>query len=169
MTRSSSDILEERFGPTRLEILRQDEYERIICTKVARSSRVLELSWVAFRPPGTTAFREIHRRVMWGESMGKAFAAAGVEFHREVRVSYRADSGVPAIFRERFGSEAAPTITEVTVKVGPKAVPYADILEVYHPDVPPWETTDGPRQPERAVADRLEVFAAALNAMADTE
>lgn len=137
----SSDALERQFGgPTELEVLRQDDRERIICTKLSESGKILELSRVIFHPEGAAAFPDIHREVVGGKSMGRAFADNAVGFNRRVRASCRYDRpDMPAGFAERFGSEQPPTVTDVSILVGPGNVLYADILEVYSPEVSPWE------------------------------
>ncbi len=163
----SSDELERQFGPTELEVLQQDTGGRIICTKVAETGEILELSQVIFHPEGIAAFRAIHNKVLSGTSMGKAFAEDGMPFHRNIRASYRYDHRVlPAVFAERFGSGEPPTVTDLSIAVGPDAIPYADILEVYSPSVNPWELTGG--EMDQAIADRLEVFGAELATLDDT-
>lgn len=85
----SSDILEAQFGPTRLEILRQDDASRVIRTIAIASGQVLEVSRVAFFAQGAAAFPDIHRAVLAGSSMGKTFSGRGVAFERQVRGTYR--------------------------------------------------------------------------------
>ncbi len=160
----SSDSLERQFGPTELEVLYQDEdeNERIIATKAAKSGQVLELSRVTFLTPGTTAFPVVHRQVKEGMSMGKAFRANGVLFDRHVRGSGRYDA--PDVFAGRFGSAGMPTVTDVLVRVGPAGMPYADILEVYSPEVAAWES--GGQTDPKALAARVSAFGSALVALA---
>jgi hypothetical protein len=165
----SSDALEDQFGPVQLEILYQNKINRIIATKVAGSGQILELSRVSFRSEGTAAFPDIHRKIIAGASMGKAFADSAVPFNRQVRASYRYDQhSLPVIFTQWFGTPKPPAVTSVSIVVGPDDVPYADILEVYSPEVLPWELTeDGMNQ---AVIDQVNTFGAALAALtaADT-
>jgi hypothetical protein len=162
----SSDVLERQFGPTRLEVLQQDDSGRIICTEAVETGKVLELSQVAFRQEGVSAFPRIHRRVLAGISMGKAFAETGMPFQRNIHASYRYDQrGLPAIFSERFGTDDPPTITDLLVVVGPDSTPYAEILEIYGPDVNPWELTGGDMGD--TVAERLELFGAELAVLDD--
>jgi len=155
----SSDVLERQFGPTKLEILRQDDKERIICTKVAASGQVLELSKVVFRPEGIAAFPKIHQEIVSGTSMGAAFAKAGVPFKRNVRGSYRYDDA-PSSFVERFGMQGPPTVTNVSILVGSESIPYADILEIYSPRVVPWEPSSEQINPR--VVTRINDFGATL-------
>jgi hypothetical protein len=162
----SSTVLERQFGPTELEILKQDEGGRIVCTKVVETGQILELSQVVFQPEGIAAFPEIHREVLAGTSMGKAFAEDGMPFHRDIHASYRYDHRIlPAVFAKRFDSGEPPTVTDLSVTVGPDATPYASILEVFSPRVNPWELTGG--EMGEAIVDRLEVFGAELVAMDD--
>lgn len=156
----SSDALERQFGPTELEVLWQDGLHRVIATKVAASGQILELSQVEFRPEGIAAFPDIHRAVVAGTSMGKAFAQTGLEFDRKIHAAYRYDQhNVPAGLAERFGSGEPPTVMDLSVVVGPEATAYADILEIYSPKVA-WELTGG--ELDQAVVARINDFGATL-------
>lgn len=90
--------------------------------------------------------------------MGKAFGGAGIPFIRDVRVSSR--HGAPAVFSKYFGSTQPALVTNVLITVGRDSTPYADILEVYHPAVRPWELIDS-KLPSDTLA-RLEAFARRL-------
>ncbi len=139
----SSDILERQFGPTELEILRQDDKTRITFTKAADSGRILEISQVTFHEEGIAAFPEIHREVVEGKSMGKAFAGHNIAFERQVRGACLYDQRVlPSGFTKRFGSSEPATVIDVSIAVGPGGAPYADILEVYSPGVS-WNLNTG--------------------------
>jgi hypothetical protein len=127
----SSDILEAQFGPTEVEILRQDAETRIICTKAVRTGQVLEISRVTFDRAGRAAFPVVHQAVMDGASMGKAFRQADIEFRRVVGSAYACD--LPKTFRRWFGSSVNATVVDVAVLVGSDCLPYAEILEVYSP------------------------------------
>jgi len=129
----SSDILEAQFGPTEIAVLHQDETSRIICTKVIDGGQILEISRVTFDPAGIKAYAEIHRQVVAGMSMGKAFRQAGVDFRRQVHRT--SQSELPPALRRWFGSTKKATTVEVSITVGPQALPYARILEVYSPAV----------------------------------
>lgn len=154
----SSDVLERQFGPTLLEILRQDDTGRVIATKTADGSQVLELSQVSFRPEGIAAFAGIHRKVMDGASMGKAFREAGIAFKRQVRGVHRPDS-TPPVFSQRFGAAGPPTVIDVSILAGPGETPYADILEVYGPAVS-WDAAAA--APDREITERLHAFGGIL-------
>ena len=161
----SSDILERQFGPTELEILWQDDKTRIICTKVADGGQVLELSQVAFHQAGIDGFPDIHKEIVDGKSMGKAFAGQGIDFNRQVRAAYEYDQRtLPAGFTERFGTVEPATVIDVSIQVGPGGTPYADILEVYSPAVS-WNLNSGKVTEE--VADRISAFGELLTMPAD--
>jgi len=152
----SSDILEAQFGPTEVAVLHQDNLERIICTKVLASGQVLELSRVVFGGAGAEKFPDIHRAIVAGESMGKAFRAAGIEFVRETKGAYK--QTLPANLQQWFGSSEAATVVDVSILVGADQVPYAQILEVYSPAVR-WPHSIGqPTTEQRLVISRLDKF-----------
>jgi hypothetical protein len=125
----SSDILEQQFGPTTVEVLRQDEHARLICTKVIATGQVLEISSTTFIKAGANEFPAVHQAVLDGQSMGKAFRAAGVDFVRQTKTTYKR---IPAPeFADWFASNKPATVVEVTILVGPHKTPYATILETY--------------------------------------
>lgn len=151
----SSDILENQFGTTVIEVLGQDEATRIIATKDVLDGKILEISRVVFKPLGVKAFREVHELVVAGQSMGKAFRAAGVEFERVEHSAHR--SNLPEGFNKYFGSDQPGTVVGVSILVGQEQLPYANILEIYSPLVS-WEET-GTAEPEQAqVLDSLNKF-----------
>jgi anthranilate synthase/aminodeoxychorismate synthase-like glutamine amidotransferase len=117
----SSEILERQFGPTELEVVSQSDTQRVIRTKLKSSGQVLEESKVRFLAEGRKAFPAIHQEIAGGQSMGKAFKEAGVDFIRETIKTAKNDAGE----------------TEVNVRalVGPARLAYADILETYAPEV----------------------------------
>ncbi len=131
--RLSSDILEQQFGPTEIEILHQDKTTRIICTKTTEDQKILELSRVVFVAEGVALHPAVHQDILNGTSMGKAFRSDGTEFNREVRSAQKLS--LPSKFTKYFKSEASATVVNVRILVGPNRVPYADIIEVYSPDV----------------------------------
>lgn len=128
----SSDILEDQFGPAGIDILLQEGDTRVIRT-VAGNGQVLEISRVSFKGSAGGLFPEVHKQVLAGRSMGKAFRDDGVPFERRTRAVYGYE--LPAGFRGRFGAAGRATVVEVSILAGPKAEPYADILEVYSPAV----------------------------------
>lgn len=159
----SSDILERQFGPTELEVLYQRDLRRIIRTKVAASGQVLELSQVSFKPEGVSAFADVHRQVMDGMSMGKAFAGQGVAFRRQTRgVHIYQSDRLPAGFAGQFASEGPATVVEVSIFAGPDGIPYADILEVYNPVVK-WPESATP--PDKTALESLDKFGASLHSI----
>ena len=129
----SSDILENQFGPTELEVLYQDAATRVICTKTVGSGQVLELSLVSFVPAGVERFADVHQAILAGESIGKAFRAAGVQLNRDFEGGYK--YALPASFEQRFASREPATVVDVAILVGEHNTPYARILETYSPEV----------------------------------
>lgn len=125
----SSDILEEQFGPTRLEILYRDSGSRIIST-ISGDGQVLELSWVRFHAVGPE-LAHLHEEVVGGKSIGKAFRDLGIEFTRQTHGTYACAQ--TANISKRFKASGPVTVVEVSVLAGPERTPYADILEVYSP------------------------------------
>jgi hypothetical protein len=150
----SSDILERQFGPTEVEILRQDDTTRIICTKTA-SGQILELSQVIFKQAGIAGFPDIHREVVAGKSIGKTFAAYGIAFERQVNAACKYGRALPDGFTKRFDTSGPATVVDVSILVGPDDAPYADILEVYSPEVS-WKTGTG--EVTEAIAARIRTF-----------
>lgn len=129
----SSDILEQQFGPTEVEVLRQDNKTRIIRTRVSASGQILELSLVAFARAGAAEFPEPHQEVVSGKSMGKAFREHGVSFKRVTRFACR--QALPESFGRQFGSNQPANVVGVSILIGPQETPYAEILETYSPQV----------------------------------
>src|SRR4051794_23590073 len=126
----SSDVLEAQFnGQTRVEVLHQDEKERIICTKLVETGQVLEVSHVKFISDGIDQFPSVHQTIMEGQSMGKAFRTAGVPFAREMYAGYKYD--LPDNFGRLFENDKPAAVIGVRILVGTPRVPYADILETY--------------------------------------
>lgn len=129
----ASDILEQQFGPTMLDILYQEGKTRIICTKVKASGQVLELSRVEFMQPGIDAFPDIHQAIIAGQSMGKAFRTHKVAFIRNVDYAYK--HTLPDNFSQRFSNSDPANVVGIVIKIGPQQLPYATILETYSPAV----------------------------------
>jgi hypothetical protein len=152
----SSDILERQFGPTELEALHQDDATRIICTKVAGTGQILELSQVTFLEAGMDEFPEVHQAVINGVSMGKAFAGHGIAFTRQTKAAY--DRTLPFGFEQRFNSDKPATVVAVTILVGPEQTPYAEILETYSPAVAWPEKKGKPTGQQLAAIEALGTF-----------
>ncbi len=127
----SSDILEQQFGQTELKVLYRSDIARIICTKTKPNGKVLELSFVTFIKTGIDKFPTVHREILDGKSMGKAFRDHGIEFKRKTKAVYR--NTFPAIFSEDSGKYS--TIVSVSILAGTHETPYAEILETYSPEV----------------------------------
>jgi hypothetical protein len=135
----SSDVLEQQFGPTELVVLYQDSLTRIICTKALSSGKVLELSWVRFIKSGIELFSNVHKDIVTGQSMGKAFRAHDIEFNRAV--NYAWSQKLPDSFPQCFDNNGAVTVLDVSIVVGPANVLYAHILETYSNEVS-WPISD---------------------------
>lgn len=127
----SSDILEQQFGPTKVIIIKQNSYIRVINTVVADRGQVLELSMVRFDASGANKYSHIHANIVAGESIGKAFRAAGVEFIRKTQ--YQTTSSLPDKIQKQFGVKGMPTIVGVSIFVGKPQIHYCDIFEIYSP------------------------------------
>jgi hypothetical protein len=129
----SSDILEEQFGPTKIEILLQGSDTRTICTKVIASGQVLEVSRVRFMGPGRAEFPDIHQEVIEGESMGAAFRNHRVSFRR---ITHSIEQQpLSANLQKLFDSNSQGTVVKVSIVVGDQQTPYAEIMETYSPFV----------------------------------
>lgn len=159
-SRLSSDILEQQFGPTTLEVLYQDDKTRIICTKSKTSGQILELSRVTFIKSGVTQFANVHHDIVTGQSMGKAFRSHGIPFVREVHSSYR--QTLPDSFSRRFGSNNPASVVSVSILVGPDRTPYAQILETYSPHVI-WPTAGN--KPNDGQRNEIQLFNTLLEAI----
>lgn len=129
----SSDILEQQFGPTAIDIIYQDSDTRIICTKTINEKKILELSMVEFIKDGVAAFPTVHKAIQAGKSMGKAFRDHSITFTRELKSVQT--YALPQKFHQYFSSNKAATVVHVTILVGVEKIPYANILEIYHGDV----------------------------------
>src|SRR5665213_2972875 len=125
----SSDVLEQQFGPTQVEILYQDDACRVVQTRVLKSRKILELSCTVFSEGGVRDFPHVHAEITAGESMGKAFREAGVAFTRKTQTI--SSLPVPAYFSKRFGDSGPATVIEVDILVGHQRTSYARIAEVY--------------------------------------
>jgi hypothetical protein len=125
----SSEILEKQFGPTRLVILKQNSRQRVVETVVVDTEQVLELSVVTFDTQNVHTFPEIHKEIMAGTSMGKAYKKAGVSFNRVVKSIVH--SPLPAVLESEFDQKGLGTIIEVDILVGKQKAHYCHILEIY--------------------------------------
>ncbi|MFI5271260.1 MAG: hypothetical protein ACHQT9_04420 [Candidatus Saccharimonadales bacterium] len=124
----SSDILEEKFGPTTISVLYSGEENRVSCTKDL-SGKVLEISWVRFIQHLQFNYDSAHKKVLEGESMGKVFKAEGIAFYREILRSSL--EMLPPRLQQLYGNSNASPVIEVLVSVGEQKIPYAKIIETY--------------------------------------
>jgi anthranilate synthase component II len=129
----SSDILEQQFGPTEVEVLFQDGHQRVIKTKLVATGETLEISFVRFQQTGTEAFPQIHSEIVGGTSMGKAFHKHGVAFRRQERPGGR--SAIPSELASYFNELGDGQVLKVSITVGDEQLPYAEIIETYSPKV----------------------------------
>ena len=129
----SSDILEEQFGATRLVVVMQDETHRVIQTVAGDSGEALELSLVTFNPRSSTLFPHVHKAILDGESMGKAYRTANIPFSRTIRST--SSVFVPESLQAQFTSTGVATIVDVDIFVGDDQARYCNILELYSPAV----------------------------------
>src|SRR5689334_21544837 len=115
----SSDVLEAQFGPTDVEVLLQNEDERITSTATIKNGipdQTLEISQVRFKEEGAAKFPDVHQAVIEGQSIGKALRAAGVALSRSVYAGYK--YSLPANFNRCFGSNKPATVFGVKILVG---------------------------------------------------
>jgi hypothetical protein len=129
----SSDVLEAQFGPTEVDVLFQNQSERIIQTRVLATGQILELSWVSFNQDGIGEFPEAHARIAGGESMGKVYRSLGIDFRRNTTSVTKIN--VPKNLEQRFGTSGLATVIQVEILVGPKKTQYCTILETYIPEL----------------------------------
>lgn len=140
MGKLSSDILEQQFGQTALRIHAQNEQERITTTSQADTGAVLEIAWVRFKT--IDAYPSVHASVLSGISMGKAFQVQGVAFRRKTHIQARV--AIPKSIERTFRNKEKATLVEVSIYIGAERIHYADITELYAPDVdwPPSKTSN---------------------------
>ena len=148
----SSDILEQQFGPTKVVILKQNAQYRLINTVVVATGQILELSVVSFIANGAQMYPIVHKNILAGESIGKAFRNAHIEFNRQTinTTKSKLPSKIqkmfkPAYARTSYGetgilgkpsiNSSLVTVVEVSIYVGPQKTHYCDILEIYSPQV----------------------------------
>lgn len=129
--RLSSDILQEQFGPTSLEVILQSSDERIIQT--VAEDKVLEVSYVQFTPASKQKFPETTKALERGASMGQAFRDAGIVFRRSTRFVSKIASS--RLFSELFGGGEFVWVVGVDIAVGDAQYEYASIIEFYNPRV----------------------------------
>jgi hypothetical protein len=129
----SSDILEQQFGHTHIIVIQQNDQFRIIQTIAANSGEVLEVSLVRFDQSNINSFPDVHRQIIAGSSMGKAYKKASVPFVRNVISTTK--SHLPPGLQSHFGVSGPATIIEVDIYVGTDKTHYCNILEVYSPKV----------------------------------
>lgn len=90
--------------------------------------------------------------------MGKAFAARQILFERQIHGTYKS-SRLPRNVTERFKASEPATIMTVSILVGPNDTPYADILEIYSPEVL-WRSEL--EEAGAAILDRMQAFSSLL-------
>lgn len=128
----ASDVLERQFGLCTLTVLQQDESTRFISVENAEGD-TLELARVDFTEKGIQEFADTHNAIVGGKSMGKAFRDEGIEFTRELTLARR--QTLPDNLRTRFDLGGLATVMLLDIYVGTQSVRYAQILEVYSPEV----------------------------------
>lgn len=149
----SSDILESQFGQTTVDVLYHDDYNRVIQTRVVGSDQILEFSQVTFDSKGAHDFANVHKSIVDGESMGKAFKAASVDFVRQTHAVSRLVA--PPVFADIFDTSQPAWVIEVAIAVGKDQTHYADILEVYSGLV---EWPETATEPTETLLARLDEF-----------
>jgi len=127
----SSDILEAQFGPTELEVLKQNLFYRLSRTYTVATGQNLELSAVSFVAETVGLFPEVEKLMRGGMSMGKAFRSQSLPFERREQSVRRIE--VTPELSKFFGIDGPCTVVLVTIVAG--EVQYAHIFEVYSPAV----------------------------------
>ncbi|MDB5167060.1 MAG: hypothetical protein JWN26_205 [Candidatus Saccharibacteria bacterium] len=140
----SSDILEQQFGPTKLVIVFQDFKHRIIQTITKQNHKVLELSLVTFDQSNVNTFAVIHQKILGGDSMGKTFKDADVNFVRDIH--FINHEIIPSNIQATFDQVGQATIIDVDILVGPNLIHYCHITEIYSPSVV-WPKSNHPALP----------------------
>lgn len=128
----SSDILEQQFGATKVVIIKQTSGYRIIKTVANTNGQTLELSLVTFTR-NTARFPDIHKKIIKGSSIGKAFKQAGVSFVRTVHSITHAP--LQPTLQSSFNDTRLATIVDVDIYVGDDMVHYCHIIEIYSSEV----------------------------------
>lgn len=149
----ASSVLETQFGLTRVEVVHEDSHSRIVKISAAASDVVLELARSTFNNQTITKYPDLHRRIFAGHAMGKTFAQAGIDFHRVERI-VRHQTLPPAV-NGLFNSSQPGTVVLVDIFVGAEPSHYAQILEVYHPEVSWPDTQTHPEPDSETVIDEL--------------
>ncbi len=126
--RLASDVLEQQFGPCEIEVLYQNEVERLAAIK-ALTGEVLELAMTNFDKQGTLAFRDIHEKIAAGAAMGKTFHEMNVIFTRELRAIGR--HALSASFAPYIDTSHPSTVIVADIYVGPAKTRYARVAEVF--------------------------------------
>lgn len=153
----SSDVLEDQFGPTYIDIIYQDHQTRAIATR-ALNGKLLELSYVRFNRTASHLFPNVHQTVINGTSMGKAFRDYSIPFKRHVLGKYL--YALRDTFCRLYGDERPAIILDVQILVGSLDSPYATILETYTPDVRAWYGI--PTTPSVSCLKRIEMLSALI-------
>lgn len=131
--RLSSDILEQQFGPTKLDVLFQSADQRLIATRSIKDNALLEISLVVFGKKSARLFPNVQAEIKAGKSIGKAFREHSIHFERQTLAN--AKMAVPDKLQAKFGSSEPTAVCEISILVGDTKQPYASIVEVYSPAV----------------------------------
>lgn len=133
--RLATDLLEQKFGSLRIEVVKQTAQERIVCILAKSDDRPLEWTLVKFNAETIEQYKEIHKAVTGGAFMGKTFRRAGVAFKRQELASFQ--YLISAKFKKLFNIKAGKlSVKYVSIRIGAQQHEYARNLEVYSPQVP---------------------------------
>lgn len=136
--RLASDVLEGQFGPCEIEVLYQDNAERLAAIKTL-AGEVLEIAMTNFDGRGAEEFRDAHEAIIGGGAMGKTFRDLNIPFHREMKAIGKralAENFTPLIDSSRPG-----TIIRANIYVGQSKTLYAQVTEVFSHKVK-WPVSD---------------------------
>lgn len=158
--RLASDVLEGQFGPCEIEVLYQNDRERLAAIK-ALTGEVLELAMTHFDEQGARKFGDAHDAIVAGGAMGKTFRELEIEFHREVRAIGR--QALAKSFATFIDTNGPATIIQADIYVGPSRTLYARVTEIFSHRVV-WPTSDFAQDKggEHGMGDTLPSFESML-------
>lgn len=129
----ASSMLENQFGDLQMEILLQNEFNRVVRITDARNHSGLEIASVVFEENAQDLYPAVHKKIINGALMGKTFREAGVRFQR--RVVAQGSLILPKQLSSLLAGSGRSCVKELEVFVGAEQSRYASILEIYAPVV----------------------------------
>lgn len=130
----ASDLIEEMFGETHLEIVSQSGNRRVTALR-DRENRLLAYNMVFFGGGGNE-FPDVHLEITRGNHIGKTFRKYGYEIDRLERCCFLYE--FPAALRDEFRTEAKEGFVkyaDLSVKSNGRLAPYASVIEIYATEI----------------------------------